>query len=136
MADDDEDYYLLAKQAFDEACPDHELYRVEDGQELMDYLELKGKYKDAVRPDVIFLDLNMPRKDGHQALREIKADPILRQIPIVILSSSKSEEDIKESYQNGAHSYIWKPFGFKQLMNMLKIFCQYWIETIELPSYR
>lgn len=136
MADDDDDYYLLAKQAFDEACPGHQLYRVKNGEELMDYLKSKGKYEKAVRPHVILLDLNMPRKNGTQVLQEIKADPSLKQIPIVILTSSKAEKDITESYQHGAHSYIWKPLGLKQLMDTLKIFCRYWFEAIELPPYR
>ena len=136
MADDDDDYFLLAKQAFSEACPAHQLYRVEDGDELMDYLKFKGKYQTSIRPHVILLDLNMPRKNGREVLKEIKADLSLRQIPIVILTTSKSEQDIKETYQGGAHSYIWKPFGYGQLMKMLKTFCQYWFETIELPPSR
>ena len=136
MADDDDDYFLLAKEAFKDACPDHQLHRVADGEEMMDYLKSKGKYEKSIRPHVILLDLNMPRKNGSQALQEIKADPNLKQIPVVVLTSSKSEKDIKESYQYGAHSYIWKPLGFKQLMDTLKIFCRYWFEAIELPPAR
>ena len=136
MADDDDDYFLLAKEAFKDAYPGHQLYRVTDGEELMDYLKSRGKYEKSIRPHVILLDLNMPRKSGSQALQEIKADPSLKQIPIVILTSSKEEKDIKESYQRGVHSYIWKPLGFKQLTETLKIFCRYWFEAIELPPYR
>ncbi len=135
MADDDDDYYLLTKQAFEEACPGQQLYRVEDGVELMSYLKAEGKYQGSLRPHVILLDLNMPRKNGRQVLQEIKMDPNLRQIPIVILTTSKAEHDIKELYQSGAHSYIGKPLGFNQLVDVIKIFCRYWSETIELPFY-
>ena len=134
MADDDDDYYLLAKQAFEEACPQHELFRVEDGEELMNYLRELGKYAGSKRPDVILLDLNMPRKNGRQALQEMKADPHLKNIPVVILTTSKAEKDIQESYRHGAHSYIWKPIGYKQLTEVMKTFCQYWFDTMELPK--
>ena len=133
MAEDDDDYYFLAREAFEKVCCEHQLYRVEDGEELMAYLRSKGKYKGSIMPDVILLDLNMPRKNGRQALQEIKADPKLSQLPVVILTTSKSERDIYESYQQGAHSYIWKPIGFQQLVDVFKIFCQYWSQTIELP---
>lgn len=136
MAEDDDDYYLLAKQAFEESCPQHRLYRVEDGEELMNYLRFQGKYAAAVRPHVILLDLNMPRKSGRQALQEMKADPNLKRIPVVIFTTSKAEQDIQESYRQGAHSYIWKPVAFKQLLEMLKVFCRYWFDTIELPPHR
>ncbi len=138
LADDDDDYYFLTKQAFEVVCPDDKLLRVEDGVELLEYLRSEGKYKKGtVRPNVILLDLNMPRKNGQQALKEIKSDPVLKDIPVVILSTSKFEQDIVESYGLGAHSYIWKPIGFKQLIDMVKVFSQYWFQTIERrPNFK
>ena len=132
LADDDEDYAYLVKQAFEEACPNYQMFRVEDGVELLDYLRSEGKYKGSIRPHVILLDLNMPRKNGREALHEMKLDPSLKQIPVVIFSTSKSEKDVTELYELGAHSYIWKPLGFKQIVDMLKVFCQYWSQSIEL----
>ena len=105
----------------------------------MDYLYKRGKYAkpgEPPRPGLILLDLNMPRKDGREALREIKADPQLRQIPIVVLTTSRSEEDVHCSYELGANSFISKPVTFVSLVEVMKTLGKYWFETVELPLRR
>jgi CheY-like chemotaxis protein len=137
MADDDADDRMLTKDALYESRLANELRFVYDGEELMDYLHHRGVFVDPVsapRPGVILLDLNMPRKDGREALREIKADPKLRQIPIVVLTTSKAEEDIFRSYDLGANSYITKPVTFEGLVAVMKTLGQYWFEIVELPT--
>jgi len=137
MADDDRDDCLLVKDAFKESRLANDLRFVEDGEELMDYLYHRGKYADAKmspRPGLILLDLNMPRKDGREALGEIKSDHDLRSIPIVILTTSKQEEDILRSYDVGANSYITKPVTFKELVEVMKSLGKYWLEIVELPD--
>lgn len=136
MADDDRDDCLLVKDAFMESRLVNDLRFVEDGEDLMDYLYNRSKYSDvtvAPRPGLVLLDLNMPRKDGREALMEIKADPDLRGIPIVVLTTSKQEEDILRSYDVGANSYITKPVTFKGLVEVIKSLGKYWLEIVELP---
>lgn len=136
MADDDADR-MMADKALREARLANRLMFVEDGEELMDYLHHRGKYADAVEyplPGLILLDLNMPRKDGREALAEIKADPNLRRIPMVILTTSKAEEDILRSYDLGVNSYITKPVSFQGLVEALKIIKKYWFELVRLPN--
>ncbi len=137
MADDDADDRLLTQEAFKESKVINDLRFVEDGEELMDYLLIRGKYAAkelAPRPGLILLDLNMPKKDGREALREIKADPNLRRIPVVVMTTSKTEEDIFRSYDLGASSFITKPVTFAGLVDLMKTMGQYWIEFVELPS--
>lgn len=137
MAEDDPEDCMLAKFAFEEHRVANELKIVEDGEELMDYLHRRGRFsapQDAPRPGLILLDLNMPRKDGREALQEIKADPLLRRIPVVVLTSSKAEEDIFRSYDLGANSFITKPVTFEGLVYVVKTLSQYWFEVVELPS--
>jgi CheY-like chemotaxis protein len=136
MADDDQDDCLLVSQAFEESRLRNELRFVGNGEELMDYLYERGKYKapgQAPRPGLILLDLNMPRKDGREALREIKADPALREIPVVVLTTSKDEEDVLKSYNLGANSYVTKPVTFEGLVEVIKSLGKYWFEIVELP---
>lgn len=134
MADDDDDDYLLTKKALKESKLLNTLIRVGDGEELLDYLNNRGKFEgSAVRPGVILLDLNMPRKDGREALKEIKADPKLRNIPIVIFTTSKAEEDIYKTYQLGSNSFITKPVTFENLISVMKTLGAYWFEIVELP---
>jgi CheY-like chemotaxis protein len=136
MADDDEDDCMLAREALAESRLANNLYLVRDGEELMDYLYQRGKYADlnlAPRPGLILLDLNMPKKDGREALREIKADPQLKHIPVVVLTTSKAEEDIYRSYELGANSYITKPVTFASLVEVMKTLGKYWFEIVELP---
>ncbi len=137
MADDDQDDCLLVSKAFEASRLANDLRFVADGEELMDYLYCRGAYADAqaaARPGLILLDLNMPRKDGREALKEIKNDAGLREIPIVVLTTSKAEEDILRSYDLGANSYITKPVTFEGLVDVMKSLGKYWFEIVELPS--
>lgn len=135
MADDDDDDFLLTKKALAESKLLNRLVRVKDGEELLDYLYNRGEHTgDNPRPGVILLDLNMPRKDGREALREIKSDPELKDIPIVIFTTSKAEEDIYRSYQLGSNSFITKPVTFENLITVMKTLGTYWFEIVELPG--
>lgn len=137
MADDDEDDRLLTRDALVESRVANDLRFVEDGEALMDYLQRRGQYADPAaspRPGLILLDLNMPRKDGREALREIKADPELRRIPVVILTTSKAEEDVYRSYDVGANSYITKPVTFDGLIELMKTLGRYWVEFVEISD--
>jgi len=136
MADDDPDDRMLTREAMQEALVINELRFVEDGEELMDYLHQRGQYAEqdsSPRPGLILLDLNMPKKDGREALKEIKADPDLRRIPIVVLTTSKAEEDIWRTYEMGVSSYITKPVTFEGLIDVMKTLKKYWLEIAELP---
>lgn len=135
MAEDDEEDRMLTKEAFEEVKLVNDLRFVKDGEELMDYLYQKGGYSNpgnAPRPGLILLDLNMPRKDGREALKEIKGDSKLRQIPIVVLTTSKSEEDIFRTYDLGVNSFITKPVSFISLVAIVKTLSEYWFEIVEL----
>lgn len=136
LADDDEEDRMLAADAMTESRVANDLRFVEDGEELLDYLYKRGKYAGAgaaPTPGLILLDLNMPRKDGREALREIKADPDLRRIPVVVLTTSKAEEDIYRTYDLGANSFITKPVSFEGLVAVMRDIGRYWIEIVELP---
>jgi CheY-like chemotaxis protein len=138
MADDDPDDCMLAQEALREARLANPLRTVGDGEELMDYLHHRGVYADpqsAPRPGLILLDLNMPRKDGREALREIKQDPTLRQIPVVVLTTSRAEEDILRSYDLGVNSFCAKPVTFEGLVQLMHTLACYWFEIVELPPY-
>lgn len=139
MADDDADDRLMAQEALEEARLANELHCVEDGEELLDYLYRRGKYTALHRerlPGLILLDLNMPRKDGREALKEIKADPTLRRIPVVVLTTSEAEEDIVRTYDLGVNSFIVKPVAFDSLVRVMQALTRYWFEIVELPSAR
>jgi len=136
MAEDDADDRRLTRDAFDESRLANDLRFVENGEELLDYLRHQGKYsapESAPRPGLILLDLNMPRKDGRVALKEMKADPDLRQIPVTVLTTSKTDEDIFRSYDLGVNSYIVKPVTFEALVDILQTLEKYWFEIVELP---
>ena len=137
LADDDEEDRMLTADALKESRVLNDLRFVADGEELMDYLRRGGRYSDPESspfPGLILLDLNMPRKDGREALREIKADPELRRIPVIVLTTSKAEEDIYRTYDLGANSFITKPVAFHALVNIMKEIGRYWIEIVELPG--
>ena len=139
LADDDPDDRLLARQALEKSRLANDLRCVEDGEELLDYLRRRGKYadpKESPRPGLVLLDLNMPRKAGREALREIKSDPKLRDIPVVVLTTSKAEEDIARSYNLGVNSYITKPVKFSALVEVMRALGKYWFEIVELPGPR
>lgn len=115
----------------------NDLRVVEDGVELMDYLKRREPFADpdsAPRPDIILLDLNMPRKSGREALREIKADPELRDIPVIVLTTSKAHEDIARSYAEGAASFITKPVTFESMCEVMKTLGEYWFQIVRLPG--
>jgi CheY-like chemotaxis protein len=136
-ADDDAEDRMLVKEAWDESHVANEMVFVEDGEELMDYLHRRGKYTvlaETRLPGLILLDLNMPRKDGREALKEIKSDPVLRSIPIVVLTTSKAEEDIFRAYDLGVNSFIVKPVTFQSLVELTVVLNRYWFEIVELPS--
>lgn len=136
LADDDEEDRMLACDALAESHVANEIYCVEDGEDLMDYLNRRGKYAPpavAPRPGMILLDLNMPKKDGREALREIKSDPTLRQIPVVVMTTSRAKEDIFSSYDAGASSFISKAVTFEGLIEVMRGLGRYWFEIVELP---
>ena len=138
MADDDPDDRLLTQRALKEYRLMNGMAFVEDGEELMDYLHHRGKYSDpksSPRPGVILLDLNMPRKDGREALAEIKSDPELRKIPVVVLTTSKAEEDVIRTYNLGVNAYITKPVTFLQLSEIMRTLAIYWFEIVRLPNH-
>ena len=136
IADDDADDRMLIEDAFVDARLNNPIDFVNDGEQLMDYLKREGDYahltEEAV-PGLILLDLNMPKKDGRTALKEIRADDYLRRIPIVILTTSKSEEDILRTYNLGVNSFITKPVSFDGLVEVVQVLSKYWIEIVALP---
>jgi CheY-like chemotaxis protein len=137
MAEDDPDDRLLAEKALKEYRLKNCIRFVEDGEELLDYLRRRGKYSDPASsptPGLILLDLNMPRMDGREALAEIKADSQLRKIPVVVLTTSRAEEDILRSYDLGVNSYITKPVTFQGLAEVMKALSIYWFEIVKLPN--
>jgi two-component system, response regulator len=137
LADDDADDRMMIRDALTESRLANNLHCVEDGEQLMDYLLQRNEYSDptkAPRPGLILLDLNMPKKDGREALREIKADPALRRIPIVVLTTSQAEEDIFRTYDLGVSSFITKPVTFEGLVEVMKALTRYWFEIVALPD--
>jgi len=136
MADDDPDDRALTKEAFAESHVANDLRFVENGEELLDYLHRRGKFTDPASspwPGIILLDLNMPKKDGREALKEIKSDPRFRGIRVVIMTTSKAEEDVVRSYDLSASSYITKPVTFERLVDVVRTLGKYWLEIVELP---
>ncbi len=136
MAEDDLDDRLLARRALNENYVANPLITVNNGEELLEYLYQKGKFSDpetSPKPCFILLDLNMPLMDGREALKIIKEDEKLRKIPVVIMTTSKAEEDIVASYNEGANSFITKPFNFIGLVKVIKALKDYWLEIVELP---
>jgi CheY-like chemotaxis protein len=139
LSDDDEDDLEMTLEALRESRLGNDIHATRDGEELMDYLLRRGVYadpSDAPLPGLILLDLNMPRKDGREALAEIKANPDLRKIPVIVLTTSKAEEDIFRSYDLGVNSFITKPVTFTGLAEAMKVLAQYWFEIVELPGGR
>lgn len=134
LADDDPDDRLLVREAFEESHLLNTLETVEDGEELMNYLNQRGDYAGKPMPNLILLDLNMPRKNGMEALEEIKADANLRRIPVVILTTSKAEEDVVRTYDLGVNSFVVKPVTFESLVELVKELGRYWFQIVELPD--
>lgn len=137
IADDDAEDRMLIRDAFVESRLNNNLQFVEDGEQLIDYLYNRGEFSDKnkyPRPGLILLDLNMPRKDGREALKEIKSEELLRSIPVVVLTTSKAEEDILKTYDLGVSSFITKPVKFDSLVDIMKTLNKYWFEIVELPA--
>jgi CheY-like chemotaxis protein len=137
LADDDEEDLQMTQEALQQSRLGNDLRFALDGEELMDYLLRRGKYSDpldAPTPGLILLDLNMPKKDGREALAEIKANPELRQIPVIVLTTSRAEEDVFRTYDLGVSSFITKPVTFDGLVEAMKVLARYWFEIVELPD--
>ena len=137
VADDDPEDCMLLRQAFEESRLANDVRFVGDGEELLDYLRGRGAYAgpgSAPRPGLVLLDLNMPRMDGREALQEIKGDPDLRPIPVVILTTSQAEEDVCRTYDLGVNSYIAKPVTFESLVQVVRTLGEYWFGIVRLPS--
>jgi CheY-like chemotaxis protein len=136
LAEDDADDRMLVSEALEESGVAHDIRFVFDGEDLMDYLHRRDGYASEQgwsKPNLILLDLKMPRKSGLEALQEIKSDPELRSIPVVVLTTSRAEEDIYRSYHLGVNSFISKPSSFQELVEVMKTLGHYWRDTVELP---
>jgi CheY-like chemotaxis protein len=137
MADDDEEDLQMTREALQESRLGNDFRFTFDGEELMDYLLRRGQYADPAdspKPGLILLDLNMPKMDGREALAEIKANPDLRKIPVIVLTTSRAEEDIFRTYDLGVSSFITKPVTFDGLVEAMKVLTEYWFEIVELPN--
>lgn len=135
IADDDADDRMFLEQAMRQNGYDQNIRFVEDGEELMDYLRQQGRYNEqnAPWPNILLLDLNMPRKNGFQALSEIKDDPNLRRLPVVVMTTSSADEDVVKTYMLGVNSFVTKPFNFNRLVEMVGTLKSYWMDTVKLP---
>jgi two-component system, response regulator len=136
LAEDDDDDYMLTRDALSASRLLNDLHRVKDGVELMDYLCHRKAFHDpqtSPAPVLILLDLNMPRKDGRECLREIKSDPVLKVIPVVVLTTSKAEEDMYRSYELGVNSFIRKPVTFDGLLETIQVLGRYWFDIVDIP---
>lgn len=135
IADDDADDRMFLEQAMRQNGYDQRIQFVEDGEELMEYLRREGRYNElnAPWPNMLILDLNMPRKNGFQALSEIKDDPKLRRLPVVVMTTSSADEDVVKTYTLGVNSFVTKPFNFNQLVEMVGALKTYWMDTVKLP---
>ena len=133
LADDDPDDRAFTLRALRQNRLSNDVHTVEDGEELMDFLHRRGAYTDAPRPDVILLDLNMPRMDGREALEQIKSDTTLRKIPVVVLTTSEADQDIVQTYDLGVNAFVTKPVTFDGLVNAIKVMSDFWFEIVRLP---
>jgi chemotaxis family two-component system response regulator Rcp1 len=133
LVDDDDDDVLLTKKTLEKDRVLNHIHRVEDGVEAMDYLRNQGQYTDATRPDLILLDLNMPRKDSREVLKEVKEDKSLCTIPVVVLTTSEDESDVLASYNYQANSFVTKPVDLNQFRNVIRSVGEYWFSVVKLP---
>ena len=137
MADDDEDDIELATDALKQSRLANGFKSVQDGEELLDYLHQRGEYAHLAgnpQPGLILLDLNMPRMDGREALKQIKAHPELRKIPVTVLTTSKAEEDVFRTYDLGVNSFIIKPVTFTEMVRAMQVLTEYWFQIVRLPE--
>jgi CheY-like chemotaxis protein len=133
LVEDDDDDVLLTTKAFENDRILNRLHRVKDGIEAMEFLRREGEFAKALRPDLILLDLNMPRKNGREVLKEIKEDPKLHRIPVVVLTTSDDENDVMLSYEHQANSYVTKPVDLDKFREVLKTIKEYWFSVVKLP---
>jgi CheY-like chemotaxis protein len=136
LVEDNEDDIVLTQEAFGEARLVNVLHIVRDGEEALAFLRRQGPYREATRPGLVLLDIAMPRKDGFEVLHELKADPDLRSLPVVMLTTSTREEDVVRSYTEGACSFVSKPVRVGQLQEVLKQFALYWVLVAKVPRWR
>jgi CheY-like chemotaxis protein len=137
LADDDADDREMARKALEKTHLANDFYTVADGEELLDFLHHRGQFAPPAlspTPGLILLDLNMPKKDGREALAEIKTDPALRRIPVVVMTTSQAEQDIFSSYDLGSNSFISKPVTLAGLVQVMTVIGQYWFQTVKLPE--
>ena len=133
LVEDDPGDVLMTREAFEEHKLRNRLNVVSDGDEALAYLRQEGLHRDAPRPDLILLDLNLPRRDGREVLSEIKSDPELRRIPVVVLTTSQADEDILRSYQLHANAYVTKPVDFERFVNVVKQIDEFFVSVVKLP---
>lgn len=133
LVEDNLAHVRLIQEAFKESQLSHEMVAVKDGVEAMEYLHRRPPYEGVVLPDVILLDLNLPRKDGREVLAELKADPDLSRIPVLVLTTSNNEQDIQESYRLHANCYIQKSQNLQQLLSIVEMIQRFWLEIVTLP---
>jgi two-component system response regulator len=137
IAEDDSDDQKLIKEAFEECKILNPLIFAEDGEELMNYLKNQNEHQNldnSIQPAIVLLDLNMPRKDGREVLYELKQDPDLKKIPIIILTTSHNNEDVVYCYESGASSFITKPVSFTELVEVISVISKYWFQIVKLPG--
>lgn len=133
LVEDSEPDILLTQEAFEETSVNHRLHVARDGEEAMRFLRRTGEYASAPRPDVVLLDINMPRKNGLEVLQELKSDPQLTSIPVLMLTTSQSEEDVRSSYTRHASGYVIKPVGFENFLTAIKAFENFWLNFVRFP---
>ena len=136
LVEDDPGDVLITTEALEQSKLANNLHTVENGEEAVAFLRREGEYADAVRPDLVLLDLNLPRRDGREVLAEIKADPELRRIPVVVLTTSSSEEDVLRSYQLHANAYVTKPVDFEGFIEAIKQIDHFFVSVVQLPRER
>jgi CheY-like chemotaxis protein len=134
LVEDNEGDVGLIEEVLEEAKIRNSLHIVEDGEEAMRFLHGEGRFSGVPRPDIIFLDLNLPKKDGREVLREVKEDNVLKNIPVVILTTSGAEKDILKSYDLHANAYVTKPIDFDQFVMVIKSIANFWLEVVKLPA--
>lgn len=136
LAEDNPNDVEMTKRAFDKGKFLNNIHVAEDGVEAMAFLRQEGEYADKPRPDIILLDLEMPRKDGKEVLAELETDPDLSHIPVIVLTSSEAEQDVIESYKHNANAYMTKPVGYKEFQNIIRQIESFWFEVVKFPPER
>jgi CheY-like chemotaxis protein len=134
LVEDDDGDVLMTREAFEHHKIRNHLHVVQDGEEALEFLRREGRYTDAPRPGLILLDLNLPRRDGREVLAELKADPELRVIPVVVLTTSEAEEDILRSYSLHANAYVSKPVDFDRFIDVIRQIDDFFVTVVKLPG--